>query len=166
LAGENERMFYTYAGRGEVGRARGVRVDSFLDREVAGMTTRATAAFEVTGWEQTDYDEPTQGPKLARATVRKTFRGEVEGESVAELLMCQAEAGAGYVASERIVGRVGGRAGSFVVQHGGVQAGEATRNFGYVVPGSGTGELRGLRGEATFRHDAQGAVFTLDYDLT
>ncbi len=37
--------------------------------------------------------------------------------------------------------------------------------FGYVVPGSGTGELQGLRGHCTFHHDENGATFTLDYDV-
>ena len=130
------------------------------------MNTRATAEFAITGWDETPYDEPAEGPKLTRATVRKTFRGEVEGESTAELLACQADDGsAGYVASERVVGRVGDRSGSFVLQHGGIRGGEAPRALGHVVPGSGTGELRGLRGEASFRHDERGATFTLDYDV-
>src|SRR5687767_9284360 len=104
------------------------------------MTTRATATFEIAGWEETAYDEPGDGPKLTRVTVRKRFRGEVEGESVAELLTCQAgDDGAGYVGSERVTGRVGGRAGTFVVQHGGTMDGDAQRPFGHIVPGSGTG---------------------------
>ena len=130
------------------------------------MTARATATFEITAWEETAYDEPADGPKLSRITVRKTFRGEIEAESTAELLTCQPiDGAAGYVASERIVGRVGDRSGSFVVQHGGVHDGATSaRPFGHVVPGSGTGELRGLTGEAAFRHDEHGATFTLDYD--
>ena len=35
-----------------------------------------------------------------------------------------------------------------------------------MVKGSGTSELRGLRGEARFEHDSQGGhFFTLDYDF-
>ena len=81
-----------------------------------------------------------EGPKLLRITVQKTFRGEVEGESTAELLASQAEDGsAGYVASERFVGCVVGRSGSFVVQHGQTAGGAAApKAFGYVVLGSGT----------------------------
>jgi hypothetical protein len=130
------------------------------------MTSRAAATFEITAWEETAYDEPAEGPKLVRATVTKTFRGDVEGESTAELLMCQAADGSGgYIGSERVIGRVGDRAGSFVVQHGGTVEGTTVKPFGSVVPGSGTGELRGLRGEARFHHDERGATFTLDYDL-
>jgi hypothetical protein len=34
-----------------------------------------------------------------------------------------------------------------------------------VVPGSGTGELRGLRGNVEFRHDENGASLTFDYAI-
>ena len=79
--------------------------------------------------------------------------------------MCQAESGSGYVASERIAGRLGDRTRSFVVQHGANGGGEETKAYGAVVPGSGTGDLRGLRGRVTYQHDEHGVIFTLDYDL-
>jgi hypothetical protein len=49
--------------------------------------------------------------------------------------------------------------------HGGTQGGATRQIFGYVVPGSGTAELRGLSGEVRFHHDEHGATFTLDYDF-
>ncbi len=127
-----------------------------------------TAAFDVTAWDETPYDEPSAGPRLARATVRKAFRGDLDGESVAELLLCQEapsdpSAGAGYVASEVVTGTLAGRAGTFVVQHGGVVGGgDAPRSFGNVVPGSGTGDLAGLSGTVTYAADADGHRVTLD----
>lgn len=130
------------------------------------MSTRATATFEVTGWEQTPYDAGSDGVRLDRATVRKTFRGDLTAESTAELMMClRGDEGLGYIASERVVGRLGDRAGTFVIQHGGVQEDGEPRSFGHVVPGSGTGSLAGLCGTVTYRHDADGAVFTLDYEI-
>lgn len=130
------------------------------------MSQRAVAAFEVTSWEQATYNEPADAPSLARATVKKVFRGEVEAESTAELLLRRPdEMSGGYIGSERIVGKVGNRAGSFVVQHGATQDGDTFEVYGRVLPGSGTGDLAGIRGTATFQHDANGAVFTLDYDL-
>lgn len=66
--------------------------------------------------------------------------------------------------SEIVVATLDGRAGAFVIQHGGTQGGDADRAFGHVVPGSVTGELRGLRGEAAFEHDAHGARLHLDYE--
>jgi hypothetical protein len=128
------------------------------------MNHRAVATFEIASWEQSVYDEPAEGPTLSRATVKKSFSGEVEGTSVAELLMCQADDDhAGYLGSERFSGAVGDRSGTFVIQHGGIVDGEHKTPFGQVVPGSGTGELTGLRGTVAFQHDEKGAIFTLHY---
>ncbi len=63
------------------------------------------------------------------------------------------------------MGRVGDRSGSFLLLHGAMRGGDMTRALGRVVPDSGTGELRGLRGEVEIGHDERGAVFVLDYDL-
>ena len=130
------------------------------------MATRATATFEITGWEQTAYGEDA-GPPLARATVKKTFRGDLEGRSTAELLMCGGPegGGAGYLAQEVVTGTLAGRPGSFVVQHGGIRGRGMQRAFGSIVPGSATGKLRGLAGTAEFSHDERGAVLTLDYEF-
>lgn len=126
------------------------------------MTTHATATFTVDGWDE----RPGAAAEIASATVRKTFAGDLEATSTAELLVCRNEGGQAYLVQERVEGRLGGRAGTFVLHHGG-SSGEdgATIAFARVVPGSGTGELHGLRGEGAFTHDESGATFTLDYDL-
>jgi len=121
-----------------------------------------TATFEITGWEETVYDEREDGPPLARATVRKRFSGPLEGTSVAEVLLAGQ---AGYLASERVEGMLEGRHGTFVLQHGGIADETGQHAFGQIVPGSGTGALRGLRGEAAFAHDDSGARLTLRYTL-
>lgn len=126
----------------------------------------ANATVEITSWEESVYDAPEEGSAILRATVKKTFTGEVEGTSVAELLMVRAgaEGGEGYIATERIVGRVGDRTGSFVVQHGGVSSRELVQ-FGYIVKDSGTGDLRGIVGTCRYDHDETGARFSLDYEF-
>jgi hypothetical protein len=136
------------------------------------VTTRVVAVFKVTSWEQVPYDEQAAGPRLAGATVHKAFEGELSGTSTAQLLMCQADpanlaAGAGYVASERFVGRLGGRTGSFVMQHWGISGGgSAPRTAGHVVPGSGTGELAGLAGTVEIAVASDGVhTLTLDFAL-
>ena len=103
------------------------------------------AAFEIAGWEQAPYDEPADGPPLTRATVRKAYAGALAGESVAELLTCGELA---YMGNERVTGTLDGREGTFVLQHGAWEGGQ----WGFVVPGSGTGALAGLRGEARLDH--------------
>jgi hypothetical protein len=112
------------------------------------------ATFAITGWEQDDYDAPPDGPALTRASARKRFSGALEGESVAELLTCGELA---YAANERVTGTLDGRDGTFVLQHGAWEGGQ----WGFVVPGSGTGALAGLRGDARMDHGR----IVLDYEL-
>ena len=130
------------------------------------MPIHAEATFTITSWEQVDDPAPAEGPTLGRATVKKTFAGDLVGESTAELLMSGAGGdSAGYVAMERITAALQGRAGTFDLQHGAQMGGPDPRTYWLIVPGSGTGELRGIRGEARYQHDDSGARFTLDYDL-
>ena len=133
------------------------------------MSEHAAGTFKIESWEEEPYDE-REGAKLTRTRLRKTFRGDVEGESTAELLMAYAaeEGSAAYVGFERVVGRVHGRPGSFVLHHtatSDASHGEASASWS-VVPDSGTGELRGLRGEALITNEPDGGhSFTLDYYL-
>jgi hypothetical protein len=131
------------------------------------MKTQAVATYENAAGTETAYHEPVDGPSLFRASVQRRFQGTLTGESVAEVLICRAAPDRiGYVASDRFAGQLGERRGSFVFQHGGPIDRGALRSFGYVVPGSGTGELRGLRGEVTIAVTAAGEhTLTLDYDF-
>jgi hypothetical protein len=132
-------------------------------------TNLVTAEFEVTGWDDSLYfeSEDADGPKLGRAEVRKTFSGQVQGTSVAELLTAGAAGGGrGYIASELFEGSIEGRKGSVVFQHGGIDDGRGGgETFGNIVPGTGSGELAGLRGTISYRHDETGAVVTLSLQV-
>ena len=65
---------------------------------------------------------------------------------------------------ERVVGAVGGRSGGFVFQDQGTLEDQTVSGTWFVVPGSGTGELNGLRGEGGFTAAlGQHAKITLDY---
>lgn len=131
------------------------------------MSTRAKATFEITTWDEKPYDE-REGVKLTRTHLTKTFRGEIEGESTAELLIAYAaeEGSAAYAGFERITGRLHDRSGSFVLHHGATSSRGMQSATWSVVPDSGTGELRGLRGEAQISMEPDGGhSFTLDYDL-
>jgi hypothetical protein len=129
-------------------------------RSLARMT-RIVIPFEIEAWEETVYEEPGDGPRLAQVRVVKRFSGALEGTSEARVLTAQGPGGAGYLASERVEGTLDGRRGTFVLQHGGVGDSTAQRAFGHIVPGSGTGELAALAGEAEFAHDESGARVTL-----
>ena len=132
------------------------------------MSTHATGTFEVKTWDEKPYSEIDGGPKLTRASVTKSFHGDIEGEGTLEYLMIYRDDGsASIVGLESVVGRVGDRSGSFVLQHSGIFEGDTAKTTWFVVPGSGTGDLRGLRGEGGFvaQHGQQHTPFTLDYDF-
>lgn len=131
------------------------------------MSTRAVGTFAVDSWEEEAFDE-REGAKLSRAHLTKTFQGDIEGTSTTDLLMAVAavEGSAAYVGFERLIGRVHGRVGSFVLHHSATMSGGAGPATWSVVPDSGTGELSGLRGEGQIDVDAEGGhSFTFDYEI-
>ena len=132
------------------------------------MTMTASSTFEIKGWDETPYQELEGGAKLTRASVRKVFHGDLEAESTLEYLMAYpGDGSASYVGLEHVVGRLGGRAGSFIIQHTGADDGQAATGTWSVVPGSGTGDLRGLSGQGNFSatRDEKQYRFTLEYDF-
>lgn len=131
------------------------------------MSKTANARFAIKSWDEKPYSEGHDLPKLTRASVSKTFTGDLEGEGAVEyLMMYRSDGTAAFVGLERIVGRIGGKSGSFVLQRTGTfEGGEAKESY-TVVPGSGTGELAGLRGNGSSAvgHGME-HPFTLTYDL-
>jgi hypothetical protein len=131
------------------------------------MKRRATAMFAIKSWDEKPYNEAAGQPKLTRASVTKTFTGDLEGESQLEYLMLyRADGTASFVGLERVLGRLGGRSGSFVLQRTGIFDGSLAQESYSVVPGSGTGELAGLRGEgSSAAGHAKENPMTLEYEL-
>ena len=114
------------------------------------MKKIANARFAITSWDEKPYSEGPDLPRLTRATVTKTFTGDIEGEGQVEYLMMYGSDGsATFVGLKRIVGRIAGKAGTFVLQRTGVFENGLAKESYSVIPGSATGELRGLRGEGT-----------------
>ena len=67
-----------------------------------------------------------------------------------------------------MVGRVGSRSGSFVLQHSGTVEGGKVQAAWSVLPGCATGELRGLQGSGGYVWEGQHGrptSYTLDYDV-
>jgi hypothetical protein len=131
------------------------------------MKSLATFRFAITNWDEKPYSEGQGLPKLTRAAVTKTFTGDIAGEGHVEYLMLyRSDGSATFVGLERVVGSVAGRAGSFVLQRTGVFENGMAKESYAVIPGSGTGELRGLRGEGTSAvgHGTEHPM-TLSYEL-
>jgi hypothetical protein len=111
------------------------------------------------------YDEPADGPALTRIHVEESFAGDISGEGVVEFLQAaHADGSASFVGIERVAGAVGGRRGTFLLQDAGTVQDSIVSGDWFVVPGSGTGELTGLRGTGGFRANlGEGAQVHLDY---
>jgi hypothetical protein len=131
------------------------------------MKKSAKARFAITSWDEQPYSEGQDLPRLTRVSVIKTLTGDIEGEGRVEyLMMYRSDGSAALVGLERVVGRIGGKTGTFVLQRTGVfENGQATESYS-VIPGSATGELQGLRGEgrSAVGHGME-HPFSLDYDL-
>ncbi|MCP2336160.1 DUF3224 domain-containing protein [Actinomadura rupiterrae] len=127
--------------------------------------TRANAEISVQKYEPAAYEEPSDGPTLNRIHVEETFSGDIEGAGVVEFLQASfADGTASFVGIERVTGSIGGHSGTFLLQDSGTVADGVVSGDWFVVPGSGTGGLAGLRGEGGFRADlGEGAKVHLDY---
>jgi hypothetical protein len=127
----------------------------------------ASARFSIKSWDEKPYSEGKDLPKMTRASVDKTFTGDIDGEGHVEyVMMYRSDGTAAFVGLERITGRLAGRNGSFVLQRTGVfEDGQAKESYSVVI-GSGTGELRSLRGEGTCSlGHAANYPFALNYEL-
>ena len=100
-------------------------------------------------------------------TLDKQFQGELEGTSRGEMLafMTEVQGSAGYVAMERVTGRLAGRRGSFVLQHTGTMDRGTASLAVHVVPDSGTEELAGLTGTMNIIIAEGNHSYELDYSL-
>jgi len=131
------------------------------------MKHTANARFAITNWDEKPYSEGPDLPKLTRATAKKTFTGDIEGEGQVDyLMMYRSDGSATFIGLERITGKIDGKAGTFVLQRTGVfEDGQAKESYS-VVPGSATGELRGLVGEGmTSVGHGMEHPFTLNYQF-
>ena len=128
-------------------------------------TTRASGRIEVKTYDPQPYEEVDGGPNLVEIHVTETFSGDIEGQGAVRFLQAVRDDGsASFVGIERVAGSVAGHQGSFLLQDAGTLEGSTVKGDWFVIPGSGTGELAGLRGEGGFEAElGQHADITLDY---
>ena len=126
---------------------------------------RAEAVITVNKYEPVAYGEQGEGPALTRIHVEESFSGDIAGDGVVEFLQAaQADGSASFVGIERVTGTIAGRSGTFLLQDAGTVERQVVSGDWFVIPGSGTGELAGLRGEGGFAANlGEGAEVHLDY---
>ena len=127
------------------------------------MTQHARGSFDVT----TQPKAPEPGEGLSRFSLAKQLRGDLEGTSQGEMLTGgdPAQGEAGYVAIERVTGTVHGKRGSFALQHWGTMSRAGLAMQVAVVPGSGTGELKGIEGKFIIQVSGGQHSYELVYTL-
>ncbi|MEZ4363032.1 MAG: DUF3224 domain-containing protein [Kofleriaceae bacterium] len=107
------------------------------------------------------------GVSIARVGLVKEYHGPLSAKAVGEMIGARTpiDGSAGYVAIERVTGTLEGRRGTFVLQHSGVMTRGGKQLTVLVVPDSGTGELRELRGQLQIDIVDGKHLYTLDYEL-
>ena len=127
----------------------------------------ATGTFEVKLTPQA-ADERADAATIGRLAIDKRFAGDLDAVSVGQMLASRSDVdgSAGYVALERVTGSLGGRSGSFVLQHSG-HADRGRQSLAInVVADSGTGDLMGLSGTMKIIIEAGAHRYVFDYELT
>ncbi|MEX0878284.1 MAG: DUF3224 domain-containing protein [Thermoanaerobaculia bacterium] len=123
---------------------------------------RASGTFEVKLAPQADENTD---PALGRMSIDKQFQGDLEAGSKGQMLTAGTgvKGSAGYVAIERVSGKLQGRTGSFALQHSGTMTRGAPELTITVVPDSGTDQLAGLAGRMTIRIEGGKHFYDLEY---
>lgn len=109
---------------------------------------------------------PAPAEGLARFSIDKQIHGDLEATTKGEMLTGgdPRQGEAGYVAIEVVTGTLAGRHGSFALQHFATMDQNGPKMQVVVVPGSGTGELKGIAG--TFVIHIANGQHSYDFDYT
>lgn len=131
------------------------------------MSERVTGKFSNISHDVASLDAPSESTGRMRVTARRLYSGEITGNSVGDLLACQTgEMRFGYVGMDHFRGSLRDRSGTFVFQHGEMNDRGAIRAFGFIVSGSGTGDLQGISGGVQIVVSGENEhTITFDYSL-
>jgi hypothetical protein len=131
------------------------------------LMTHATGTFDVK-LTPVPFDDKPGDAALGRMLLDKQFHGDLEGTSRGQMLSAGTGAkgsSGGYVAIERVTGKLNGREGSFVLQQSGTMTRGTPQLSITVVPDSGTGQLVGLAGMMTIKIDNGKHSYDFEYTL-
>jgi hypothetical protein len=104
---------------------------------------------------------------LGRMTIDKQFHGDLEATSKGQMLsiMGEVKGSAGYVAMEKVTGKLDGREGSFALQHSATMTRGVPELHVIVVPDSGTGALKGIAGRMTIDIVEKQHFYAFEYEI-
>jgi len=127
------------------------------------MTHHARGTFTVSVKPLTS--PPAEG--LGRFSIDKEIHGDLEATTKGEMYSGgdPKQGAAGYVAIEVVAGTLAGKHGSFALQHSAAMDRNGLKMTVIVVPGSGTGELKGIEGTFTIQIENGQHSYDLEYSL-
>lgn len=104
---------------------------------------------------------------LGRMSIEKRYSGALDASATGEMLTAgtAVPGSAGYVAVERVDGSLGGREGTFILQHSATMTRGAPQLSIGVVPDSGTGELVGLVGRMKIEITGGKHFYVFEYTI-
>jgi hypothetical protein len=110
---------------------------------------------------------PPPADGLGRFSIDKQIHGDLEAATKGEMFTGgdPKQGAAGYVAIEVVTGTLGGKSGSFALQHIATMDANGPKMQVIVVPGSGTDELKGIAGTFTIKIENDKHFYDLDYTL-
>ena len=127
---------------------------------------RIMGEFNLMHWDERPYDKASGQPTLTHAAVTHELKGDIEGEVSISYLMGYASNGAArFVGLARVTGRVAEREGTFVMQDEGTFENGVAKGRWTILPGLGSGELAGIRGDGHFAAASDSASYMLDVEL-
>ncbi len=108
---------------------------------------------------------PAEG--LTTFTMQKQFEGNLAGTGQGEMISAgdYKTGSAGYVAIETVTGMLDGKHGSFALAQLATMDASGPKMQVIVVPGSGTGELKGITGTFHINIENGRHFYKLDYTL-
>lgn len=111
--------------------------------------------------------DKAEGSILGRFSLDKTYHGALDATGKGEMLTVGTDVpgSAAYVATERVVGTLDGKAGSFALVHRGAMRGKDVSMVIDIVPDSGSGALKGITGRLVISVVEGKHQYALDYAL-
>ena len=118
---------------------------------------KTTATFTPTKWDEEPCVDLPKPMRVTKASVEFAFKGSFEGTGQTEFVMFYTvydekdphASTAVYVGVTCMSGTLNGKKGSFALEERGTFEGGSAKSASTIVTGSGTEELKSIRGSAT-----------------
>lgn len=131
---------------------------------------KLTGTYAVASWEEAPYRPDENGKRYSKVSAQFVFTGDIIGTAFVEYLMFYSsfdptdmhKSAAQYVGQIRIIGKVKGKSGSFVLNDSGTFDAGVANSEVEVIVGSGSGELSTIIGLGSYQADKNGCRWELD----